>query len=112
MSELDGYRKKIDEIDREITRLFEERMDTVIKVGEYKKKNNLPVLNKDREQEVIEKNVGYLKNEDYSEELKTFFNNLMNIAKELEHKKMKDESERNNFFDMRNIKSHREINAE
>ena len=34
MSELDGYRKKIDEIDREITRLFEERMDTVIKVGE------------------------------------------------------------------------------
>ena len=66
MSELDGYRKKIDEIDREITRLFEERMDTVIKVGEYKKKNNLPVLNKDREQEVLEKNVGYLKNEDYS----------------------------------------------
>ena len=107
MSELDGYRKKIDEIDREITRLFEERMDTVIKVGEYKKKNNLPVLNKDREQEVLEKNVGYLKNEDYSEELKTFFNNLMNIAKELEHKKMKDESERKNFFDMRNIKSHR-----
>ena len=107
MSELDGYRKKIDEIDREITRLFEERMDTVIKVGEYKKKNNLPVLNKDREQEVLEKNVGYLKNEDYSEELKAFFNNLMNIAKELEHKKMKDKSAGNNFFNMRNIKSHR-----
>ena len=34
MSELDGYRNKIDEIDREITRLFEERMNNVIKVGE------------------------------------------------------------------------------
>lgn len=107
MSELDGYRKKIDEIDKEMTRLFEERMDTVIKVGEYKKQNNLPVLNKEREKEVLEKNVGYLKNRDYSEELKVFFNALMNIAKELEHKKMKDKSSENNFFNMKNIKSHR-----
>lgn len=107
MSELDGYRMKIDEIDREITRLFEERMDTVIKVGEYKKKNNLPVLNKDREKQVIEKNVGYLNNKEYSEELTAFYNNLMNIAKDLEHKKMKSESSEDNIFDLNKIKSHR-----
>ncbi|MBE6063753.1 MAG: prephenate dehydratase [Clostridium butyricum] len=104
MSELDGYRKKIDEIDRKITRLFEERMDTVIKVGEYKKKNNLPVLNKDREKQVIEKNIGYLNNKDYSEELVVFFNNLMNIAKELEHKKMKNKYEK---YSLKEIKAHR-----
>ncbi|NRV34717.1 chorismate mutase [Clostridium beijerinckii] len=36
MAAIDDYRNKIDEIDKEITRLFEERMDIVIKVGEYK----------------------------------------------------------------------------
>ena len=44
MSDLDDYRKKIDEIDQKMTELFEERMNVVMKVGEYKKANNLPVL--------------------------------------------------------------------
>jgi len=89
MSELDDYRKKIDEIDEKITKLFEERMNTVMKVGEYKKANNLPVLNKSREEEVIKKNIGYLENKDYADELRAFFISMMNIAKDLEHKKMK-----------------------
>lgn len=72
MAAIDDYRNKIDEIDKEITRLFEERMDIVIKVGEYKKQNNLPVFNKAREDEVIEKNIGYLNNKDYAEGLKQF----------------------------------------
>ena len=48
-------------------------MDIVINVGEYKKQNNLPVFNENRENEVIEKNLGYLKNKDYEEELRKFF---------------------------------------
>jgi len=88
MAEIDDYRKKIDEIDKEITRLFEERMDVVIKVGEYKKQNNLPVFNKAREDEVIAKNIEYLNNKDYAEGLKDFFVNIMNIAKDFEDKKL------------------------
>lgn len=107
MSELDGYRKKIDEIDKEITRLFEQRMDTVIKVGEYKKANNLPVLNKDREKQVIKKNINYLSNKDYAEELTVFYNHLMNISKDLEHKKMKGKADESDFFNKKKIKSHR-----
>lgn len=61
MSELDDYRDTIDEIDKKITELFEKRMDVVLKVGEYKKKNNLPVLDESREKQVIEKNLGYLR---------------------------------------------------
>lgn len=61
MAAIDDYRNKIDEIDKEITRLFEERMDIVIKVGEYKKQNNLPIFDKNRESQVIKKNLGYLK---------------------------------------------------
>lgn len=92
MAEIDDYRKKIDEIDKEITRLFEERMDVVIKVGEYKKQNNLPVFNKAREDEVIAKNIEYLNNKDYAEGLKDFFINIMNIAKDFEDKKLVEDA--------------------
>lgn len=65
MSEIDDYRKKIDQIDKLLTELFEERMNTVIKLSNYKKKDGLPVLNRDRETEVIEKNIKNLKDPNY-----------------------------------------------
>ncbi|WP_297420010.1 prephenate dehydratase [Clostridium sp.] len=88
MADLDDYRIKIDEIDKEITKLFEERMDTVIKIANYKKDNNLPIFNRDREDEVIEKNVGYLKNYDYAEETRKFFISLMEVSRELQSRKI------------------------
>ena len=39
MEELKDLRKKIDEIDRDIVRLIDERMKVSVKVGEIKKKN-------------------------------------------------------------------------
>ena len=102
MADIDDYRKKIDEIDRDITRLFEERMDIVIKVGEYKKQNNLPVFNKAREDEVIEKNIGYLNNKDYSKGLKDFFVNMMNIAKDLEDEKIVEDTSAKNTCEVKN----------
>ncbi len=107
MAAIDDYRNKIDEIDKEITRLFEERMDVVIKVGEYKKQNNLPVFNKAREDEVIEKNIGYLNNKDYAEGLKQFFINIMNISKDLEDKEVEEDirATARNKFEEENAKS-------
>ena len=107
MSDLDDYRKKIDEIDQKMTELFEERMNVVMKVGEYKKANNLPVLNKSREGEVLKKNIGYLENKEYADELKAFFINMMNIAKDLEHKKMKEKSNIDKIFSKHNIYKHK-----
>lgn len=108
MSELDGYRDNIDKIDKEITRLFEERMNTVLKVAEYKKAHKLPVLNKDREKKVLEKNAGYLQNKEYTDALKSFYINMMNIAKDLEHKELSVE---NNLFEENNIKKHNTKNC-
>lgn len=90
MEGLDGYRKSIDEIDKKLTELFEERMKIVLKVGEYKKKNNLPIFDANRENQVIQKNLGYLKNKDYSKETKTFFTRIMEISRDLEHRKTKE----------------------
>jgi len=93
MSDIDNYRNRIDEIDKEITKLFEERMDTVINIANYKKTNNLPIFNRDREDEVIEKNVGYLKNNDYDEETRKFFISLMEVSRELQSRKMLEAEE-------------------
>ncbi|MCE5219929.1 MAG: prephenate dehydratase [Clostridium sp.] len=93
MSDIDDYRSRIDEIDKEITKLFEERMNTVINIANYKKDNNLPIFNRDREDEVIEKNVGYLKNNDYAEETRKFFISLMEVARELQSRKILEAEE-------------------
>lgn len=90
MSELEEYRKKIDEIDSRLTELFEERMNAVLKVSEYKKKHDLPVLNRDREADIIEKNIQSLKNKNYHWALKKFYTNIMNLGNELEYKIIRD----------------------
>jgi len=89
MEGLDEYRKNIDELDKKITELFEKRMDIVLNVAEYKNKNGVPIFDRNRENEVIKKNLEYLKNKDYTKETKKFFIRLMEIARELEHRKSK-----------------------
>lgn len=88
MNELEEYRAEIDKIDKELVALFEKRMDAVLKVAEYKKKNNMQIFHKDREDIVIDKVLKDLKNKDYSKEIVEFFNNLMHISKEYQRKKI------------------------
>ena len=86
MEELDlgKIRDEIDSIDRELVRLFEVRMDTVIKVAKYKEKNNQPVLDKSRESLVIDKEKSFLKDEHYNKPVEEFFENLMAISRKLQ----------------------------
>lgn len=86
MEELDlgKIREEIDEIDRELVRLFEKRMDTVIKVAKYKEKNNQAVLDKSREQMVIDKAKSFLKDENYQKPVEEFFENLMAVSRKLQ----------------------------
>lgn len=84
MSKLDDYRKEIDSIDKELIALFERRMDVAKKVGEYKKENNLPILNEEREKEVIKKNVSNLKNPNYSHIAEKFFEKIMELSRSLQ----------------------------
>ena len=74
---LSEYRKEIDEIDSEIIRLFEKRMDVATKVGKYKLENNLPIFNGTREAEVIQKNVDRLNNKEYTPYATKYFNYIM-----------------------------------
>ena len=53
--DLSEIRKKIDEIDSKLLPLFLERMNLSAEVAAYKKANNLPVLSKGREREILDR---------------------------------------------------------
>lgn len=53
MNNLEDLRKKIDKIDSELMPLFTERMKCSADVAEYKRANNMPVLDKKRETEIL-----------------------------------------------------------
>lgn len=73
MTELDNARRIIDGADKEIARLFEERMSAVKTIAEYKAAHGLPIFDSEREKAVIEKNVGRIEND----ELKGYFSSLL-----------------------------------
>ena len=47
--ELSDYREKIDSIDKELIKLFAERMDTAAEIARYKKEHGMKVLDSARE---------------------------------------------------------------
>ena len=53
MSELEDYRRQIDDIDARLVELFLKRMEVTGRVGAYKKTNGIPVLDAERERRVI-----------------------------------------------------------
>ena len=61
MDELTKYRNEIDEIDKQITELFERRMDISKKIARCKKEQEIWILNAKREEEVIQKNLSNTK---------------------------------------------------
>lgn len=82
MANLEEIRQQIDSIDKELTVLFEQRMNAVAEVARYKQEHNLPVLNSSREEQVIEKNVARLNNSDFAPYYADFLRYTMNISKQ------------------------------
>ena len=60
MTRLDDSRKRINDIDKQMAKLFEERLTVAKDIAEYKIQHGLPVLDKQREKELIEKNSSYI----------------------------------------------------
>ena len=90
MDKLTEARHKIEEIDREMAKLFIKRMECSEMIAEYKSANGIPILDTGRENELIKRNEEYIENE----RLKPFYNDFMksvlNISKQYQHKLMED----------------------
>ena len=83
MRELSDIRKDIDRIDDELIELFKERMDCAREVGYYKKERGIPVLNTQRENEVLDD--VQKKGGEYGSYARLLFSNIMELSRALQH---------------------------
>ena len=103
MSKLEELRAQIDEIDSQMIALFERRMDVTRQVGEYKKEHDLPVLDRQREEEVLAKKEAMLKNQYLKTEVKDFFGSIMAISRRQQRGLMADQSRVEHFASYKNM---------
>ena len=85
---LTDARKKINEVDEKMAKLFEKRMDAATEIAEYKKENGLPIFDESREKEVIKNNTDYIESEDYKEYYADFIQSVMDISKKYQSDRM------------------------
>ena len=82
MNELEMARKQINEIDKEMARLFEKRMQAASYVANYKKEHGLSILDTSRENEVIKNNLLNIEDETIKEYYVEFLKNNMKISRD------------------------------
>ena len=94
MTELEKAREEINRIDRQLARLFEERMAAVKTVAEYKRQNGVRVTDLSREAEVIKRNSSLIENEALKPYFVSFLQSNMDISKAYQHRLLEVQAER------------------
>jgi len=87
--ELSVLRKEIDEIDRQIVPLFLKRMSVALKIGELKGKNNISVLDAERERQVVEQALS-MAGDSLKDETALFMRTIIALSREYQLKMLDD----------------------
>ena len=83
-ADMKKLRAQIDKIDAQILKLYEERMDVVRAIGEYKMENNLPMYDAAREDAKLDKVFADVNNKLYADGAAQLFITLMQAGREME----------------------------
>lgn len=83
--DISDARKMIDEIDGEMAELFEKRMNLSAEIAQYKIKNNLPVFDGKREEEII-KNLCSKTDKSFEKYLTGFYEEIFRISRSYQNK--------------------------
>ncbi len=86
MADIKHAREIIGAIDKQMAELFERRMDAAREVAQYKKEHGLPILDENRERELIDKNSSLIQNEEYKSYYVSFLKKNMSLSKKLQHR--------------------------
>jgi len=89
MESLKVVREKINIIDREMAKLFEERMKCAEKIAEYKKERGLDIYDKAREEDVVRRNSEYISDTTVKEYYVSFLKNNMSVSRDYQSRLMK-----------------------
>lgn len=87
-NELALARQEINEIDKEMAKLFVRRMRAVLRVADYKMAHGLPIYDKVRENEVIERNAAYVEDQELRSFYVQFLSDHMRISRRYQEKKV------------------------
>lgn len=80
---LKDKRTLLDEVDKKITLLLNERFLIIEKIKEIKEELSLEVLDHKREKEVIENNIKYV-NEKYTKSFLEIYNTILKVSKDIQ----------------------------
>lgn len=87
MKTLDELRKEIDEIDQEILKILVRRVDIVKQIGELKNEQNMPIVDEERKEKVLQSITERAKLFHLSEDfVKKLFQEIHDHAVELQKK--------------------------
>ena len=79
MRDLNEIRQEINQIDEKLIELFKQRMDCAKEVGNYKKLNDIPVLNQNRENEILDAVAE--KGGEYGASARLLYSNIMELSR-------------------------------
>ena len=85
-NKLESARKIINETDKEMAKLFLRRMKAVEDVFLYKKEQGLPILDKKREEQLIQNNSKFVEDELLKSYYIDFLNDLMTVSKNYQYR--------------------------
>ena len=86
MDLLKEARQEINEVDKEMAKLFLRRMKAVEDVFLYKKEQGLPILDKKREEQLIQNNSKFVEDELLKSYYIDFLNDLMTVSKNYQYR--------------------------
>ena len=93
MTELEQYRQEIDRIDGELVQLFLERMAVTGKVGEYKQRAGIPVLDAGREKQVIAAKTALTDDPARKADVAALYEEIMAISRRQQRKLVREGAE-------------------
>lgn len=101
--DLNQLRESIDSIDSQILELFEKRMELCKNVAVYKKANNLPIFQSNRENQIIEKVREKTTNPGLKNGSAVLFTAIMDISKYLQQQEIMKEDSNISFTSIENL---------
>ena len=90
---LNDYRMEIDALDKEIVALIEKRMDVSKAISEYKYKNNLPILDENREAELIKARTAHITDDAIRIAIESVFKGILKASRDVQQKSQARENE-------------------
>jgi len=84
---LETLRKKIDLLDTELLRVLAQRLEISKEIAKFKKKHDLPIQNKEREEQLLKERTKIFKELGFSDEkfVRELFELILKKSREVQH---------------------------